>query len=186
MVILVDRRALVFHSALAVLDSELPSSSNWCAAGTAGKSWKCHADKDCAFRDPLRPAPKPQRMTTIIDNLLQTHHSVQISDAIKRFGVSDQTRSLLVVRVGNIDSCTGLILTDEKLQSNMESAVQGQVAELDGNLSHITDFSQIQKVANLWCDLLRLTVLILLGRSLKRILRGTPREENFPPTFRTT
>lgn len=74
---------------------------------------------------------------------------MQISDAIRRFGVSDQTRSLLVVRVGNIDSYTGSILTDEELRLNMESVVQGRAAGLDENLSHITDFSQIHKVANL-------------------------------------
>ena len=67
------------------------------------------------------------------------HYVSQITEALRRYGVSDATTDLIVVRVGeaNLDSA--------KIQQLMEEIVLGRMVPY-AELKDITDWSSIKKV----------------------------------------
>ena len=70
------------------------------------------------------------------------HYASQITEALRRYGVSDATTDLIVVRVGeaNLDSA--------KIQELMEEIVLGKMVPF-AELKDITDWSSIKKVRSI-------------------------------------
>jgi EKC/KEOPS complex subunit CGI121/TPRKB len=64
----------------------------------------------------------------------------QITEAIRRFGVSDTANSLLVVSVSKED------LSDDIVESAMKKVVEGECIPLD-SLQQITDWALVKKVS---------------------------------------
>ncbi|KAG9050889.1 hypothetical protein FS837_001543 [Tulasnella sp. UAMH 9824] len=81
------------------------------------------------------------------------NHSNNITESIKRFGVSDTTTSLVVVRVGDRQTLpSGSKNLDEEDVKNMASSVvEGQWAALD-QLASVTDWSLVRKYYKLNSD----------------------------------
>lgn len=63
----------------------------------------------------------------------------QITEAIRRYGVADATKSLIVVRICSPD------LDREDVKGQMQKVVEGTLVSLD-ELSDITDWASIKKV----------------------------------------
>ncbi|KAG8987520.1 RuvB ATP-dependent DNA helicase pontin [Tulasnella sp. 427] len=82
------------------------------------------------------------------------NYSNNITESIKRFGVSDSTTSLLVVRVGDRQTLPSgsKTLSNDEVKSMASSVVEGQWASL-GQLSEITDWSVVRKYYKLNSDL---------------------------------
>lgn len=72
-------------------------------------------------------------------NMLYNPH--QITEAIRRFGVSDTATSLVVVSVSKDKEN----LQDESVESAMKSSVDGELVPMD-SLREITDWAVIKKV----------------------------------------
>ncbi|EFQ99707.1 cgi121 [Nannizzia gypsea CBS 118893] len=68
-----------------------------------------------------------------------------IADAFRRFGITDSTKDLLVVKVSTTPD-----ITHESISKHLGEAIEGtQVAFDDATLSQITDISKIQKAYKL-------------------------------------
>lgn len=65
----------------------------------------------------------------------------QITEAIRRYGVADATKSLIVVRICSPD------LDREDVKGQMQKVVEGTLVSLE-ELSNITDWASIKKVQN--------------------------------------
>jgi len=77
------------------------------------------------------------RTKTIHSEILWTlNPSNNISEAIRRYGVSDATTSLIVVRIGSAN--------DADVLEQMHAAVSGRVSSFD-SLESITDWSSVKK-----------------------------------------
>lgn len=63
----------------------------------------------------------------------------QITEAIRRYGISDSTTSLLVVRID-----AGAVPTEE-MEARMKRVVDGELIPLS-HLEEVTDWSTIKKV----------------------------------------
>ncbi|KAF7365448.1 hypothetical protein MVEN_00417800 [Mycena venus] len=64
--------------------------------------------------------------------------SCQISEAMRRYGVSDTTTALIVVRIG------GPELVAENVERDMDAIVKGTKASFD-RLGDLTDWSAVKK-----------------------------------------
>ena len=73
-----------------------------------------------------------------------THPSLQITDAIKRYGVSDATTALFVVRISSSDV--------SEMAVKMKAVVTGDMVPL-GDHARLTDWAAVRKVrlASLLC-----------------------------------
>lgn len=70
--------------------------------------------------------------------LTLAHRLHQITEALRRFGVSDTSRSLLVVSIGPPSDAS-------VVEKAMKEIVEGDLVPLE-NLKDITDWSSIRKV----------------------------------------
>lgn len=70
--------------------------------------------------------------------LTLAHRLHQITEALRRFGVSDTSRSLLVVSIGPPSDAS-------VVEKSMKDVVEGDLVPLE-NLKDITDWSAIRKV----------------------------------------
>lgn len=64
---------------------------------------------------------------------------LQITEALRRYGVSDTTRSLLVVRIDGPD------LPAEQAKKDMDAIISGETVPLD-KLQDITEWNTVKKV----------------------------------------
>lgn len=64
---------------------------------------------------------------------------LQITEALRRYGVSDTTRSLLVVRIDGPD------LPAEQAKKYMDAIIYGETVPLD-KLQDITEWNTVKKV----------------------------------------
>jgi hypothetical protein len=87
-------------------------------------------------------------MREILTFHLQTHR--QISEAIRRFGISATSTSLIMVRIGAEDRppSTGRLDADRCLADNMSELVQGEMMPCD-LLSDSADWMRVTKVCHL-------------------------------------
>jgi EKC/KEOPS complex subunit CGI121/TPRKB len=74
------------------------------------------------------------------------HVSIQITEAIKRYGVSDATTALFVVSISPLD---GL-----ETEVKMKTVVTGDLVPL-GDLARLTNWSSVRKVLPVSCSLNR-------------------------------
>ncbi|KIO29161.1 hypothetical protein M407DRAFT_70869 [Tulasnella calospora MUT 4182] len=81
------------------------------------------------------------------------NYSNNITESIKRFGVSDATTSLIVVRVGDKQKLPSgsKALVEEDVRDMVSSVVEGQWASLD-QLTGVTDWSLVRKYYKLNSD----------------------------------
>lgn len=70
------------------------------------------------------------------------HRLHQITEALRRFGVSDASRSLLVVSIGPPSDAS-------VVEKAMKEIVEGDLVPLE-NLKDITDWSSIRKVCYIY------------------------------------
>lgn len=74
--------------------------------------------------------------------LIMAHRLHQITEALRRFGVSDASRSLLVVSIGPPSDAS-------VVEKAMKEIVEGDLVPLE-NLKDITDWSSIRKVCYIY------------------------------------
>lgn len=81
-------------------------------------------------------------------------HVVQISDAIRQFGVGGETRDLLLIRVGSHDEYLNSQLTKEEISTRMSDAVQADILDLNVGITQFVQWDKINKVqCNVCLDL---------------------------------
>ena len=68
--------------------------------------------------------------------------STQISEAMRRYGISDTTTALFVVRISSPD------VPGSEIQEKMNAAVSGTLVPIT-TLKTVTDWASIKKVGNL-------------------------------------
>lgn len=74
--------------------------------------------------------------------LIMAHRLHQITEALRRFGVSDTSRSLLVVSIGPPTDAS-------VVEKAIKDVVEGDLVPLE-NLKDITDWSAIRKVCYIY------------------------------------
>lgn len=75
------------------------------------------------------------------------HSWLKISESIKRFGVSDASTDVIVIRIGNIDQITSATLPTNIIFDRMKAAVHGTPTKLDKGIAAAAKWDLIRKAS---------------------------------------